>query len=482
LNPLVVLFQLYIGSFISNTFLPGGNLNLTLCLHWSDMDRWFIRINEVLCTLAVDSPVCHTDDGPISMSVKNVSFINSNIKLVSSLVNGMATDISCNEIHSLFQQALIEKVDSFIGNNHLFKRSLILIKAWWTYDACKQQGISKSFKDINGYTLGIMIMWVFNKYGVDITTPLQVFVRFLEIYGSFDWDHYSVTAFGPVPLTVKTDADGTTSAGNSAIVDTSHVADDVTDTVTSSATAHEDDPVSTTTVSESVDINISGYDASKSYFISPNIFIDLQERQCFYDNAVKVQKDKARSEGHIIPQDSSITEKIDLETKLDINDSDNMKVIGMKICDPLSLTGSMNLISKLEANDCSLLKSTFHSALCDYLIVCQKAKDNNNKEFLSSLTLFFKNTMSMLNNIPWQETIKLQNKTIITTTTLDTHYSDLEVGISMAEIMLGSIIETCTLQNVIILILQTKGPLPVGEIGKYLQDLAGMFYILHQYC
>ena len=62
------------------------------------------------------------------MTIRNIEFVNARTKLAHCLVNNISVDITVNQIGSLITITFLEEVDRYIGYNHLFKRSLILIK------------------------------------------------------------------------------------------------------------------------------------------------------------------------------------------------------------------------------------------------------------------------------------------------------------------------------------------------------------------
>ena len=47
----------------------------------------------------------------------------------------MTVDMSANNIEELYQATFMEDCDIILGKNHLFKSSLLLLKAWWLYES-----------------------------------------------------------------------------------------------------------------------------------------------------------------------------------------------------------------------------------------------------------------------------------------------------------------------------------------------------------
>eukprot|EP00850_Spirogloea_muscicola_P007260 SM000036S13304 [mRNA] locus=s36:549958:555442:+ [translate_table: standard] len=93
---------------------------------------------------------------------------------------------------------LIEaKVDRLIRRDHLFKQSVILVKAWACYESHiigANQGL------LSTYALEVLLLYIFQIYHANLCSPLQVLLHFLNFFGTFDWDTYCLTLRGPIPL------------------------------------------------------------------------------------------------------------------------------------------------------------------------------------------------------------------------------------------------------------------------------------------
>jgi len=51
------------------------------------------------------------------------------------------------------------------------------------------------------YALYVLVIYIFNNYSDELKTPMDVFVKFFQVWGSFDWDSNIVTIYGPVKAT-----------------------------------------------------------------------------------------------------------------------------------------------------------------------------------------------------------------------------------------------------------------------------------------
>lgn len=82
-----------------------------------------------------------------------------------------------------------------IGKDQLLKKSIILLKAWFTYEA----SILGSFAACMAtYALYVMVLFIFNNFHDELNTPMDVFKKFFKIWSQFDWDKNIVTIYGPV--------------------------------------------------------------------------------------------------------------------------------------------------------------------------------------------------------------------------------------------------------------------------------------------
>jgi len=192
-----------VGSFTSNTFLPNGDIDITLFLHYSnENDSWFAKINEALCYSTFNQS--NGNDQYNRVVVQSVNFVNADVKLVKARINNINVDISNGQIGALYSQALIEKLDSYIGKNHLLKRSIILIKAWSHYESGRYADGS-ILGAIDGrfstWSLIVTILFIYNKYGAIIEHPFNALGFWLEYLSTFDWTNHAFTINGPLSVT-----------------------------------------------------------------------------------------------------------------------------------------------------------------------------------------------------------------------------------------------------------------------------------------
>ena len=72
-------------------------------------------------------------------SLSNVTFSKHNMgfKLVCLVDDCVEAEVVFNNRNDLCMLAFTDEVDALVGKNHLFKRSILLIRAWWFYETVR---------------------------------------------------------------------------------------------------------------------------------------------------------------------------------------------------------------------------------------------------------------------------------------------------------------------------------------------------------
>ncbi|XP_051119825.1 uncharacterized protein LOC127243635 isoform X2 [Andrographis paniculata] len=129
--------------------------------------------------------------------VKEVQYIQAEVKIIKCLVENIVVDISFNQVGGLCTLCFLDEVDNLINQNHLFKRSIILIKAWCYYES---RILGAHHGLISTYALETLVLYIFHVFNNSFHGPLEVLYRFLEFFSNFDWDNFCVSLWGPVPI------------------------------------------------------------------------------------------------------------------------------------------------------------------------------------------------------------------------------------------------------------------------------------------
>ncbi|XP_068642549.1 uncharacterized protein [Aristolochia californica] len=178
------------GSVPLKTYLPDGDIDLTAFSKNQNLkDSW---AQEVRVMLEKEEKSENAE-----FRVKEVQYIQAEVKIIKCLVENIVVDISFNQLGGLCTLCFLEEVDHLINQNHLFKRSIILIKAWCYYES---RILGAHHGLISTYALETLVLYIFHVFNNSFAGPLEVLYRFLEFFSNFDWDNFCVSLWGPVPV------------------------------------------------------------------------------------------------------------------------------------------------------------------------------------------------------------------------------------------------------------------------------------------
>ncbi|KAH1061761.1 hypothetical protein GYH30_004990 [Glycine max] len=178
------------GSVPLKTYLPDGDIDLTALSCQNIEDGLVSDVRAVLHGEEINEAA--------EYEVKDVRFIDAEVKLVKCIVQDIVVDISFNQLGGLSTLCFLEKVDRLVAKDHLFKRSIILIKAWCYYES---RVLGAHHGLISTYALETLVLYIFHQFHVSLDGPLAVLYRFLDYFSKFDWDNYCVSLKGPVSKT-----------------------------------------------------------------------------------------------------------------------------------------------------------------------------------------------------------------------------------------------------------------------------------------
>lgn len=178
------------GSVPLKTYLPDGDIDLTAFSHSESLkETWANEVRDALQN--------EEKNENAEFRVKDVQYIQAEVKLIKCLVENIIVDISFNQVGGLCTLCFLEEVDNYLNHNHLFKRSIILIKAWCYYES---RILGAHHGLISTYALETLVLYIFNVFNNSFAGPLEVLYRFLEFFSNFDWDSFCVSLSGPVPI------------------------------------------------------------------------------------------------------------------------------------------------------------------------------------------------------------------------------------------------------------------------------------------
>lgn len=205
------------GSFTSRTYLPASDIDLVLVTrdggegNNKEMEN-IMSVFEALCTEVSlrDSGKSVLSSIQNPMTIRNVEFINARTKLCHCLVNNVGIDVTINSTGALTTVLFIEECDRFLGRDHIFKKSLMLIKAWALNESPSYVGqslLGSKTGMLSSYALCVLVLCLFNQYS-HLTHPLSVLLAFYDTYADVDWGNVVVTIHGIIPVTPTLRATG----------------------------------------------------------------------------------------------------------------------------------------------------------------------------------------------------------------------------------------------------------------------------------
>ncbi|XP_040373139.1 uncharacterized protein LOC112181964 isoform X3 [Rosa chinensis] len=178
------------GSVPLKTYLPDGDIDLTAFSKTQSLkDSWAHQVRDMLEN--------EEKNENAEFRVKEVQYIQAEVKIIKCLVENIVVDISFNQLGGLCTLCFLEEVDHLINQNHLFKRSIILIKAWCYYES---RILGAHHGLISTYALETLVLYIFHVFNNSFAGPLEVLYRFLEFFSKFDWENFCVSLRGPVPI------------------------------------------------------------------------------------------------------------------------------------------------------------------------------------------------------------------------------------------------------------------------------------------
>ncbi|KAL2476280.1 PAP/OAS1 substrate-binding domain superfamily [Abeliophyllum distichum] len=176
------------GSVQLKTYLPDGDINFSAFGKENLEDKFTDDLKNVV--------EGEERNKATRFVVKGVQVINAQVKLVRCIVQNIVVDISFNQIGDLCTLCFLEKVDLLIGKGHLFKHSIILIKARCYYEShilVAHHGL------ISTYALETML-YIFHLIHSTLNDPLAVLFKYLDYVSKFDWENYCISLSGPVHI------------------------------------------------------------------------------------------------------------------------------------------------------------------------------------------------------------------------------------------------------------------------------------------
>jgi hypothetical protein len=186
------------GSYALKTYLPEDEVDVSAFFSRASESTWVQRVVNALCQeAAAETDV--TTRAPTQFAVQKVTAIFSEERpVIQCRIGLVSVNIYGNNVGALARCSLHEFVDIQVGQDHLYKRSLILVQAWASnvgiLDSNQEDGM------LPAVFIHAIMLYIFNAYHADITTPLQALFKLLAYLKTFEWDEHALSMYGPVML------------------------------------------------------------------------------------------------------------------------------------------------------------------------------------------------------------------------------------------------------------------------------------------
>ena len=136
----------------------------------------------------------------IEHSLSHVSAVSgSGQNCVFFAIENVSVEIVANNLGDAHLLAFFDEFANMVGKDDLFRRSLTIVRAWWTYETSEYLNVSTKNYMPNA-AICVLLISIFNQHHAIIFHPLQALSIFFAEYGDVDWNKYAVTIQGIVPF------------------------------------------------------------------------------------------------------------------------------------------------------------------------------------------------------------------------------------------------------------------------------------------
>lgn len=189
-----------IGAFALKVYLPDDKIEITSILSQVRENAWFIKVNEALCKLNSESTDSKEQRSLFPHIISNINVVScGESRTIRCSADQVVVDLSANYLCRLCEAAFLEHFDLLLGKQHLFKRSFLLLKAWCIYES--SIGFSESSGDgmLSDFAIATMLIAVINRHFRTLHWPIQVIAAFFSAYNNFEWSTHCITLEGILP-------------------------------------------------------------------------------------------------------------------------------------------------------------------------------------------------------------------------------------------------------------------------------------------
>jgi len=494
-----------VGSSMNNVFLPDEMMEVTPFLCKGQEDKWVLRVNEGLCSAAFSSteasakglPPTPKEDDAVDDSKITVNSVTFDCKssCVLADINNMNVRISQNQLEALYNGALLEDINFICKKSSLFKKSLLLIKSWCSYDSKQFSPNGKTvYPDVlPPFVLDIMVVHIISRYGDAIEHPLHALGLFLHFFAFVDFKSVVIT------MTDLLDIDTMEPLVDDELrsIKEQKLSNEINmkyrvlfngyrhryeATVTANRRAKEDNVTAVENVSQNT-MDICAMEEAMEKNKTPGISWGISS-----ENPSLTVDFKPSSNGvganTMTPNAASKPNTTEEKRKISDFPRSFMNVIG-----PFKL--SANIASHLTVSDIQELTSLLQCGLKRFeqtIHTCVQAANSPKGSvdmgegveipiesyFIGECFGLSRDKIVVEKKL--HEEINRSDADAIEELRMSKYYCEVESPedvLRHAELIMGSKITADAVANLIVHIIEQMGPLPIGEIGKLLQEFTG---------
>eukprot|EP00601_Ochromonadales_sp_CCMP2298_P010722 CAMPEP_0173255476 /NCGR_PEP_ID=MMETSP1142-20121109/22556_1 /TAXON_ID=483371 /ORGANISM="non described non described, Strain CCMP2298" /LENGTH=620 /DNA_ID=CAMNT_0014189139 /DNA_START=112 /DNA_END=1971 /DNA_ORIENTATION=- len=172
-------------------FLPDDALKISAVICRNHSTKWHRLVSDKLAASRGE------EEEDMPYSIRNVVISNSKTNIqVHCSADQQEVEISCNARQDVCMLALLEQIAVLVAPG-LFKRSLLLIRAWWAYETASYADTPVRHY-LSDLALAVMVGAIFNQHHASITSPLGALCAFLAEYADYDGSTSAITLQGIV--------------------------------------------------------------------------------------------------------------------------------------------------------------------------------------------------------------------------------------------------------------------------------------------
>ena len=199
------------GSFPIKTYLKESDIDITIIFENKTNHQILINLTNDLINniIFIIKDSLENYNNQFKQNIfTDINIINADIKLIKCQIQSIPLDISLNNFYGLFKMIfmnnIFKQIEKKFNNQNtinkltVFKRTILLIKAW-----CTEEGnlMGSNIGLMASYALESLIAHMFNLYYQEINNETEGFFYFFNLMNNIDLENNIISLFGLIPVT-----------------------------------------------------------------------------------------------------------------------------------------------------------------------------------------------------------------------------------------------------------------------------------------